>query len=228
MRYYKNNGIEVLVQKIAHTLASGLPEHIDFEDLLQAGMVGWMYAKTKFDESKNIPFEHYAGRCIKGHILDSLRDGSWATREMTKAWTDRRKAYERLCYKGIIDPSYRQVADELGLSLDEYCKLNEQLANLNTRSDYVLKDDGDDYQLEIPDPNTPASAEIIQEFNMFEQLEEALASLSATERTIIELYHKEQVHPVQIGAQLGLIERDVRRSIHKVMSFLSRAMKDYA
>lgn len=46
---------------------------LEYDDLVQEGMVGLVKAARTFDESRGILFSTYAGRCIQNEILKYLR-----------------------------------------------------------------------------------------------------------------------------------------------------------
>lgn len=54
-----------LIYKIAHTYPS---QH--FQDLVQEGYIGLMYAEAHFDSSKGVKFSTYAYVCIRSHMLN--------------------------------------------------------------------------------------------------------------------------------------------------------------
>ena len=66
------------VKYIARRIHERLPQHVPFEDLLNAGIVGLIDAMHKYDASKNVRFASYAKFRIRGAILDSLRDMDWS------------------------------------------------------------------------------------------------------------------------------------------------------
>ena len=77
------------VKYIARRIHERLPQHVPFDDLLHAGIVGLMDALHKYDPTKNVRFSSYAKFRIRGAILDSLRDMDWSPRDL------RRKAHAR-------------------------------------------------------------------------------------------------------------------------------------
>src|SRR5271169_6543587 len=66
------------VKYIARRIHEHLPQHVPFEDLLHAGIVGLIDALNKFDSEKNVKFASYAKFRIRGAILDSLRELDWS------------------------------------------------------------------------------------------------------------------------------------------------------
>jgi RNA polymerase sigma factor for flagellar operon FliA len=68
-----------LVKAIAVRVYENLAVHVDLEDLIRAGGLGLFDAVTKFDPEKHALSPSYVKYCIKGAILDSLRQPDWAS-----------------------------------------------------------------------------------------------------------------------------------------------------
>ena len=68
-----------LVKRIAHHLLNRLPDSVQVDDLIQAGMIGLLEAIKNFDASQGASFETYAGIRIKGAMLDEVRRSDWDT-----------------------------------------------------------------------------------------------------------------------------------------------------
>ena len=73
-----------IVRFLARRIHERLPQHVDIEDLVSAGVVGLMDAFTKFDPEKKVQFRSYAQFRIRGAILDSLRTLDWSPRELRR------------------------------------------------------------------------------------------------------------------------------------------------
>lgn len=63
-----------IVYAIAATLRKKMPPHVDVDDLVGDGMVGLLQAAAAFDPAKGVSFASYAGRRVRGAMLDGLRD----------------------------------------------------------------------------------------------------------------------------------------------------------
>src|SRR5271155_6172698 len=85
------------VRFIARRFHDRLPQHVDLEYLIQAGVVGLIDASHKFDPSKNVQFKSYAAFRIRGAILDSLRDLDWGPRELRRKSRGIEEAVRTLC-----------------------------------------------------------------------------------------------------------------------------------
>ena len=73
-----------IVRFLARRIHERLPQHVDLEDLVSAGVVGLMDAFTKFDPAKKVQFRSYAQFRIRGAILDSLRTLDWSPRDLRR------------------------------------------------------------------------------------------------------------------------------------------------
>jgi len=69
------------VKYIARRIHEHLPQHVPFEDLVHAGIVGLIDALNKFNSEKHVKFGSYAKFRIRGAILDSLREMEWSPRD---------------------------------------------------------------------------------------------------------------------------------------------------
>jgi RNA polymerase sigma factor for flagellar operon FliA len=134
-----------LVRQIAASVARRLPSHIDRDELVGLGTLGWAEARVRFDKSRGVPFAGFAAARIRGAILDGLR------RADTLSRGDRRRAQqtnEPTLPRIINDPAEVEAAmdranDESDISdvlaqqemVDE---LREALEQLPERERYVL------------------------------------------------------------------------------------------
>jgi RNA polymerase sigma factor for flagellar operon FliA len=89
------------VRYIARRIHDRLPSHVQFDDLLHAGILGLIDAVDKFDPRKNVLLKSYARFRIRGAILDSLRQLDWSPRNL------RRQARR-------IEEAHRELAAVLG------------------------------------------------------------------------------------------------------------------
>src|ERR1700712_4566856 len=68
------------VHYIASRMLERLPQHVELNDLIHAGVIGLLEAYRTFDNTKNAQFKTFAKFRIKGAILDSLRALDWGSR----------------------------------------------------------------------------------------------------------------------------------------------------
>ena len=64
-----------LVKKIALHLMARLPDSVQLDDLMQAGMIGLLEASQRYSSTRGATFETYAGIRIRGAMVDEIRRG---------------------------------------------------------------------------------------------------------------------------------------------------------
>src|SRR5258705_3639710 len=69
-----------LVRYAAERIATRLPDEVDIQDLMSAGLFGLMDAIDAFDLDRGVKFETYCAPRIRGAILDELRSMDWVPR----------------------------------------------------------------------------------------------------------------------------------------------------
>ena len=69
-----------LVRYNAERIHTRLPDEVDVEDLMSAGVFGLMDAIDAFDLERKVKFETYCAPRIRGAILDELRSMDWVPR----------------------------------------------------------------------------------------------------------------------------------------------------
>jgi RNA polymerase sigma factor for flagellar operon FliA len=103
-----------IVRFLARRIHERLPQHVDIEDLVSAGVVGLMDAFSKFDPAKKVQFRSYAQFRIRGAILDSLRTLDWSPRELRRKGRAVEEAIRVLTARLGHAPGEAEVAAEMG------------------------------------------------------------------------------------------------------------------
>src|SRR6202451_3179120 len=119
-----------IVRFLARRIHERLPQHVDLEDLVSAGVVGLMDAFTKFDPAKKVQFRSYAQFRIRGAILDSLRTLDWSPRELRRKGRAIEEAIRVLTARLGRPPGEAEVAAEMEVDLEEYQQLLGDLKGL--------------------------------------------------------------------------------------------------
>ena len=82
IREYFVNQYAPLVKYVAGKIAIGMPQNVDFDDLVGYGVFGLLDAIEKFDPDRDIKFKTYAVTRIRGAIYDELRSIDWVPRSV--------------------------------------------------------------------------------------------------------------------------------------------------
>jgi RNA polymerase sigma factor FliA len=200
------------VKYIARRIHEHLPQHVPFEDLLQAGMVGLIDALNKFDSAKNVKFASYAKFRIRGAILDSLRENDWSPRDLRRKSRQIDTVMQKLQTELGRKASEPEMARALGLSLDEFQALTNEIRGLEISSlQCESNDDGQETDLaqNIPGPTDEDPLTLCVKGEIEERLQEAIAKLPEREQQVLMLYYQQELTMREVGELMGVGESRV-------------------
>ena len=198
-----------LVHKIAHRVATYLKPPLLFEDLISAGTVGLVKAARDFDSSHQAGFKTYAYIRIKGAILDELRSSSLLPTNLNKQVRNARRLCQEIADKTGMAPSDDQLAEKLGITIDEVYTLFERARAQNFISidDFTGKQSSLDHFLAAT--NTDAPDKQLEQAEMIDKLTDAIQQLDKRKRQIILLYYQQYLTMKQIADLLKITESRV-------------------
>jgi RNA polymerase sigma factor for flagellar operon FliA len=217
-----------IVRFLARRIHERLPQHVDIEDLVSAGVVGLMDAFTKFDPAKKVQFRSYAQFRIRGAILDSLRTLDWSPRELRRKGRAVEEAIRVLTARLGHAPNEGEVAEEMTLSLDEYQQLLGDLKGLEigTLNMERNEDSGEEELAYVP--GRPEEDPLFRclRGELEERLAEAIQNLPDRERLVMSLYYYEEMTMREIGLAMGVVESRVSQVHASAVVHLRSALKD--
>jgi RNA polymerase sigma factor for flagellar operon FliA len=108
-----------LVRVIAIKIHRSLPSSVILDDLVQDGMVGLILAFREHNADYGVPFHAFAGNKIKWAIMEGLRAGDWADKNVRRRANNVSKAIEKLQAMLLREPTKREIAEELGVRIDD-------------------------------------------------------------------------------------------------------------
>lgn len=195
-----------LVKKIALHLMARLPDSIQLDDLLQAGMVGLLEAASKYEPSRGASFETYAGIRIRGAIVDEIRKGDWVPRSVHRNARRVAEAIHAVEAREGRDARDPEVAAEMGMSLSEYhaCVSDTNTGRLFSLDDLSERGDAVDDQGPEDGPENE-----LEDENFRRSLAGAIEDLPERERLVLALYYQEEMNLKEIGAVLEVSESRV-------------------
>ncbi len=222
-RQYKSTGEErlrerlilhysPLVKYVAGRVGVGLPPNIEQADLVSYGIFGLIDAIQKFDLDRAIKFETYAISRIKGAIIDELRAIDWIPRSVRYKAREVEKAYAALEAKLHRSPTEAEVAEELGIKLEDLHTIFSQVSFVNVVALDELMSAGQERgdKMSLVDTLEDTKAEDpVQAFESEETkflLAKAINTLPEREKIVVTLYYYEGLTLAEIGQVLGVTE----------------------
>jgi RNA polymerase sigma factor for flagellar operon FliA len=204
-----------LVKYVAGRMASGLPSHVEEGDLISYGLIGLIGSIERYDLDRDIKFETYAVARIRGAIIDELRSLDWVPRSVRAKARDVEKAHSQLENKLGRAPNEEEMADKLGVSVEDFRTTLLEIANSSVLAldDLWTVSDPDGGQVSlldtIRDPNAIDPEEAIDTVELKDRLADAIESLPDRERLVIALYNYVALTLREIGDVLGVTESRV-------------------
>ena len=219
-----------IVRFLARRIHERLPQHVDIEDLVSAGVVGLMDAFTKFDPAKKVQFRSYAQFRIRGAILDSLRTLDWSPRELRRKGRAVEEAIRVMTARLGHAPNEAEVAQEMALELEEYQQLLGDLKGLEIGTLHMERneDSGEEELAYVPGRTDEDPLFRCLRGELEERLAEAIQNLPDRERLVMSLYYYEEMTMREIGLALGVVESRVSQVHASAVVHLRGALKDLA
>jgi RNA polymerase sigma factor for flagellar operon FliA len=200
-----------LIRYVAGRIAMRLPAHVSLDDLTSAGVLGLIDAVDKFDPGKKVQFKTYAEFRIRGAILDELRAMDWVPRSVRKKSSNVEDAYNRLQNQLGRPATDEEVAEEMGVNLEDFHRILDEVKGVNLLSmddqdgplahleaEQILKAQGMD------DSEDPLGLLGLAELR--QQVAQAIDGLPEKEKLVVSLYYYDELTMREIGEVLGYTE----------------------
>ncbi len=219
-----------LVKTVVGRVAMSLPPHVDMEDLQSAGMVGLLNAIRRFNPRSGASFETYARVRIRGAVLDELRRLDWVPRSIHEKARKVHDVMLRLEQEQGGMPSEEDMAEALGMALDEYHDLLTEIRPATfVCLDSVRSSDGEDgspHGETLADEITVAPGEQTARRELSRMIATRIEALPEMQRKVLALYYFEDLRLREIAEVFGVTESRIcqihAQAILVLKSFLRR------
>lgn len=201
-----------LVKRVVHRIAVYLPENIEIDDLINAGVIGLMNAVENYDPTRDNKFATYAVFRIRGEVLSELRSRDFLSRSSRSKIRGLENAITKLEHKFGREVRDEEAANELGIDLDEFYQIRT-MSNMSFISFEEMgcfsQDEKEDLvnYLVNSDTRDPSSLTRVKEIKGF--IASAIAELKEKEKMVISLYYWDELTMKEIGEVLNITESRV-------------------
>lgn len=207
-----------LVNIIAGRVAIGLPSHVDRDDLISSGFFGLLDAIERYEPSRGNKFETYGGLRIRGAMLDYLRSIDWIPVSKRQKIRRYEQAVAKLEGRLGRSASDKEIAAELGISMEELNDLVNQsnVATVIPLEEYLRTDS--------PVAQTISPEASAEKNEIKEILAGAIDRLGEKERIVVSLYYYEELTLKEISLILHLSEARISQIHTKAVTRLRGAL----
>ena len=215
-----------IVRYNAERLRAKLPDEVDVEDLMSAGIFGLMDAINAFDPKRGVKFETYSAPRIRGAILDELRAMDWVPRLVRSRAHKLNHALHALEAQLGRKPDTKELAKEMKLPIKEFRKLQRDARAVGlvslSRKWFETDSSKDIREIDvIEDKRTDDPFRAVQRKDVRDLV---TRGLSRAERLIIILYYFEEMTMKEIGETLDLSESRVSQMHSAILERLKHQL----
>ncbi len=188
-----------------------LPDGVELDDLLSAGIFGLMDAIDAFDLERGVKFETYCVPRIRGAMLDELRTMDWVPRLVRSKASKLNEAKKQLETRLGRTPTTNELAAHMEIPVPELEKMQTEanavgLVSLNKKW-YETDSYKDVREIDVlEDKKGEDPTRRVQRTDLMRMVTKGL---NRNERLIIILYYYEELTMKEIGATLDLSESRV-------------------
>ena len=206
-----------LVKWIVRRMMPKYNNYNEYDDLVSCGMLGLIDAVEKFELKHEVKFETYAVSRIRGEILDYMRSQDWASPSLRKKINAITNAFDKFESQNPGRPVDRDVADSLGMPVQQVHKILNQTHMFNlVNFEDALGGGNPEAEIGNQDENTPEDELLEKEKKRI--LAEVIDALPEKERMIITLYYYEGLLLKEIADILQVTESRVSQIHSKVLA----------
>jgi len=200
-----------LVKYNGERIWARLPDGVELDDLISAGVFGLMDAIDAFDLSRGVKFETYCVPRIRGAMLDELRTMDWVPRLVRSKASKLNEAMRTLEARLGRSPSEVELAEQLSITVPELEKmiLDANAVNLISLNKKWYETDSYKDVREIDILEDKKGEDPTKRIQKNDLMRLVTKGLNRNERLIIILYYYEELTMKEIGATLDLSESRV-------------------
>ena len=215
-----------LVKYNGERIWARLPEGVELDDLVSAGVFGLMDAIDAFDLSRGVKFETYCVPRIRGAMLDELRTMDWVPRLVRSKASKLNEAVRNLEARFGRQPNENELAEEMAISVAELEKmmLDANAVNLISLNKKWYETDSYKDVREIDILEDKKGEDPTKRIQKNDLMRLVTKGLNRNERLIIILYYYEELTMKEIGATLDLSESRVSQMHSSIVQRLQNQL----
>ena len=203
-----------------------LPDGVELDDLISAGIFGLMDAIDAFDMERGVKFETYCVPRIRGAMLDELRTMDWVPRLVRSKASKLAVAKKTLEAKLGRAPTVLEISDQMEMPVKEVEKMQSDANAVGVVSLNKKWYETDSYKdvREIDVLEDKKGEDPTRRVQKNDLMRLVTKGLNRNERLIIILYYYEELTMKEIGATLDLSESRVSQMHTSIVNRLQQQL----
>ena len=198
-----------MINYLVERMVTQVPTYVSRDEICSAAMLGLVDAANRFDPAKGVLFKTFAERRIRGAVLDEVRRMDWFSRTQREKHARLSRTLDRLEKKFGRPPEEEEMAEDLGMSMDEYYELLGEVSHLGCISlNESLDDTGSGREIidTLEDENVKDPLSTMESDELTREMAEHISRLSEKERLVVALYYHEELTQKEIAEVLCISE----------------------
>jgi RNA polymerase sigma factor for flagellar operon FliA len=191
-------------------------------------MMALLEAGRQYAPDRGASFETYAGIRVRGAMLDEVRRNNWAPRSVHRRMRELGDAVRRIEHESGAPATPADVAEALGVTLDEYHRILTDTLSSRMFSFEQAVEDGQEgaYPVDEADADAGPESRLVDE-GFRAALAETIAGMPEREKLVLALYYEEELNLKEIGQVLGVSESRVCQIHGHAIVRLRERMRDW-
>ena len=221
-----------MVRVIALSMKEVYSGFAQTDDIVNEGVIALMKSIDKYDPEKNVKFDTYINKRIKGLIIDMARKQDWVPRSIRKSAKELSEAVNELYTELGRMPRDEEIAEHMNLTKEQY---REKVSKSNffgiLSLEVITEENGEARKTEkLPADdikNTPEHILISSE--MDSELRKGIEVLREREKQVITMYYHKNLNMREIAEHLEISEPRVSQihanALRKLRNEMNRFME---
>lgn len=179
------------------------------DDIVNEGVIVLMSSIDKFDIDKNIKFESFVSKRIRGLVIDIARKNDWVPRSVRRMSKEIDRASDELFIKLGRMPTDEEMAEHLNVSVDKYndCLGDTNLMNVLSFEMLLEETSGSMPRSQFTNSNIDTMPEhYLDNAELKREVKKGLESLREKEKLVVSLHYEKGLNMREIASVLGVSE----------------------
>ena len=218
-----------MIRRVALQVCGLYSSFAQLDDIINEGLLVLLNAVDKFDPAKDVKFETYVSKRLRGMVVDLARHQDWLPRQVRQKSVKLNRAAEELASQLGHTPDSQEMADYLGVSKEEYATMLSETAVSGLLSFEALLTSGSTGAgrglAAAAQDGRPE--ELYEEQELHEILRQGIASLRDKERLVLSLYYEKELNMKEIAQVLNVSAPRISQIHSRAIQHLRLYMKKY-